>query len=362
MNEEKKLQAIRERIDQLDGEVMELISERARLAQEVAEVKMAASGAKAVFYRPEREAEVLRRISERNPGPLSGEEMARLFREIMSACLALEQPMQIAYLGPEGTYTQAAALKHFGHSVKTVSMATIDEVFREVEAGQADYGVVPVENSTEGVVSHTLDRLVNSPLKINGEVELRIHHHLMSLEGDLGSVGKIYSHRQSLGQCRKWLDTHVPTAERIDVSSNAEAARRAAREPGTAAVAGETAAELYGLKILNSNIEDHPDNTTRFLVLGRESVPASGVDKTSLLVTARNEPGALFKLLEPFARNGISMTRIESRPSRQATWEYYFFVDLEGHADQEKVSAALEELAAEAALVRVLGTYPKAVI
>jgi chorismate mutase/prephenate dehydratase len=362
MNEEKKLQAIRERIDKLDGEVMELISERARLAQDVAEVKTAAQGEKAVFYRPEREAEVLRRISERNPGPLSGEEMARLFREIMSACLALEHPMRIAYLGPQGTYTQAAALKHFGHSVKTVSMATIDEVFREVEAGQADYGVVPVENSTEGVVSHTLDRLVNSPLKINGEVELRIHHHLMSLEEDIASIRKIYSHRQSLGQCRKWLDTHVPAAERIDVSSNAEAALRAAREPATAAVAGEAAAELYGLKILNSNIEDHPDNTTRFLVLGRESVPASGADKTSLLVATRNQPGALFKLLEPLARNGISMTRIESRPSRQAMWEYYFFVDIEGHAEQENVAAAMEELAAEAALVKVLGAYPKAVL
>lgn len=358
---QEKLQALRERIDSLDEQVLALINERAALAQEVASVKRAEDG-EVVFYRPEREAQVLRRISELNRGPLSDEEAARLFREIMSACLALEQPMSIAFLGPEGTFTQAAALKHFGHSVMTRPLATIDEVFREVEAGSADYGVVPVENSTEGVVSHTLDRLLNSPLKINGEVELRIHQHLLGNTSDWGTIKRVYSHLQSLGQCRKWLDTHLPNVERISVSSNGEAARLASKEADAAAVAPEAAAELYGLKILASNIEDKPDNTTRFLVLGKNDVPPSGNDKTSLLVAARNKPGALFHLLEPFARNGLSMTRIESRPSRQAMWEYVFFVDVDGHAEDPKVAAALAELGQNASLLKILGAYPKAVI
>jgi chorismate mutase/prephenate dehydratase len=297
----------------------------------------------------------------RNKGPVSNEEMARLFREIMSACLALEQPMKIAFLGPEGTFTQAAALKHFGHSVITVPLATIDEVFREVEAGSANYGVVPVENSTEGVITHTLDRMISSPLQINGEVTLRIHQHLM---GNIAmqDIARIYSHRQSLAQCREWLDTHLPNAERIETSSNAEAARRAAKEPGCAAIGPEAAAGLYGLRLLASNVEDQPDNTTRFLVLGRNSVSPSGSDRSSLLVATRNQPGALFKLLEPFARHGVSLTRIESRPSRQAIWEYVFFVDVDGHAQDGTVAAALKEVEHEAMLFRILGSYPKAVL
>jgi chorismate mutase/prephenate dehydratase len=355
-----RLKAIRNRIDALDEQVQQLINERARLAQEVAEVKRAESG-ETVFYRPEREAQVLNAVMARNQGPLSNEEMARLFREIMSACLALEQPMKIAFLGPEGTFTQAAAIKHFGHSVSTVPMATIDEVFREVEAGSANYGVVPVENSTEGVITHTLDRMINSPLQISGEVALRIHQHLMGAVA-LEDVTRVYSHRQSLAQCRKWLDTHLPNVERIEVSSNAEAVRRAAKEPNAAAIGPEAAASLYGVKLLASNVEDQPDNTTRFLVLGRNSVSPSGADKTSLLIATRNKPGALFKLLEPFARSGVSLTRVESRPSRQAIWEYVFFVDVEGHAQDPAVAAALKELEQQALLFRVLGSYPKAVL
>lgn len=356
-----KLKSIRDRIDALDLQIQKSINERASLAQEVAEVKLA-EGEKALFYRPEREAQILNLVKQRNQGPLSDEEMARLFREIVSACLALEQPMKIAFLGPEGTFTQAAALKHFGHSVNTVSMSAIDEVFREVEAGSADYGVVPVENSTEGVINHTLDMLLNSPLKICGEVELRIHHHLMSKLDDTGKIKRIYSHRQSLAQCREWLDSHLASVERVDVSSNAEAARLAAREEGAAAVAGETAAELYGLDILQANIEDQPNNTTRFLVLGHEAVPPSGDDKTSLLVSTRNQPGALFQLLEPLARNDVSMTRIESRPSRQGMWDYVFFVDIDGHREDEQVANALRELEKEASLFKVLGSFPKAVL
>lgn len=359
--EEDKLEAVRQRIDELDTQLQTLINERASLAQEVARIKLEAGG-EAQFYRPEREAQVLRKVRERNEGPLDAEEMARLFREVMSACLALEQPMKIAFLGPEGTYTQAAALKHFGHSVATVPMAGVDEVFREVEAGAADYGVVPVENSTEGVVSHTLDRFLVSPLHVCGEVELRIHHQLLSKEEALSRITRVYSHQQSLGQCREWLDANLPTVERIELSSNAEAARRAAKEAGTAAIASEAAAEIYGLTVLAANIEDEPDNTTRFLVIGKNGTPPSGEDKTTLLISTRNEPGALFRLLEPFARNDISMSRIESRPSRRAMWDYVFFVDINGHAEEPHVAQALKELEKETTLLKILGSYPRAVL
>ena len=270
-----KLIQLRERIDQLDEQIQNLLTERARIAQEVAATKTQSEDNN--FYRAEREAQVLRKVKERNQGPLSDEEIARLFREIMSACLALEQVMTIAYFGPEGTFTQAAALKHFGHSVKTVPYGTIGDVFREVESGNASYGVVPVENSTEGVVSHTLDQFMNSPLHICGEVELRIHHHLLGNGKSTDNVKRIYSHRQSLAQCREWLETNMPGVELHDVSSNAEAAKLAAQETGVLAIAGETAAEIYGLNVLVRNIEDEPDNTTRFLVIGRRATPRSAV-------------------------------------------------------------------------------------
>lgn len=355
------LKSIRDRIDALDEQIQQLISERARCAQQVAQTKLRERG-DTEFYRAEREAEVLRRVMERNAGPLSNEEIARLFREIMSACLSLEQSMTIAFLGPEGTFTEAAALKHFGHSIETLPLTTIEEVFRAVEAGEAHYGVVPVENSTEGVENPTLDRFIQSQLKICGEVELRIHHHFMACGGTLGDVDRVYSHRQSLAQCREWLEANLAGVERVAVNSNAEAARRAAAEPGVGAIGSEVAAELYGLQVLARNIEDEPDNTTRFLVIGRRAVPPSGNDKTSLLVSTRNKPGALFRLLEPLARNAISMTRIESRPSRRGMWDYVFFVDIEGHAEDAKVAAALEELGGEAVLLKVLGSYPKAVL
>lgn len=355
-----KLLQLRDKIDQLDEQIQQLITERAKVAEDVAKAKQEAGNN--VFYRAEREAQVLRKVMERNQGPLSDEEMARLFREIMSACLALERVMKIAFLGPEGTFTQAAALKHFGHSVQTLPMTTIGDVFREVESDTASYGVVPVENSTEGVISHTLDEFMSSSLSICGEVELRIHHHLLGKVDDINDVKKVYSHRQSLAQCRKWLDTHLSNVEQIDVSSNAEAARLASKEEGAAAIAGEAAAEIYGLNTIAGNIEDEPDNTTRFLIIGQRAVPASGADKTSMLVSATNKPGALHAMLEPFASNKISMTRIESRPSRQGMWNYVFFIDIEGHIEDENVANALKELKQAASMVKVLGSYPRAVL
>ncbi|BCO30356.1 P-protein [Thiohalobacter sp. COW1] len=359
MNESDQLKAIRESIDRIDDQLLELISQRARCAQDVAQIKQAA-GEMNDFYRPDREAQILARIRELNPGPLSDDEVARLVREVMSACLALEKPLTIAYLGPEGTFTQAAALKHFGHSIRSTALGSIDLVFREVESGSAHYGVVPVENSTEGVVNHTLDMFMRSPLHICGEVQQRIELHLLGKAADTSGIKRVYSHQQSLAQCREWLDTNLLQAERIAVSSNGEAARRAAAESDSAAVASETAAELYGLNRLARNIEDEPGNTTRFLVIGKQTVAPSGRDKTSLLVSVRNEPGALYTLLAPFNEHGISMTRIESRPSRRGVWDYVFFVDIEGHAGDAQVAAALAELEQRASVLKVLGSYPRA--
>ena len=361
MTEEQQLAQIRDRIDDLDRQMQDLLNARAQAAREVAEIKLA-SGEDAVFYRPEREAMVLRMVKERNAGPLGAEAMARLFREIMSECLALELPLKIGYLGPEGTFTQAAALKHFGHAVTTVPMAAISDVFQEVESGGCHYGVVPVENSSEGVVSHTLDMFLNSPLKICGEVTLRIHHNLMGKDADLGNLKVIYSHQQSLAQCRGWLDRHLPLVERTPVGSNAEAAQRAAKAAYSAAIASATAAELYGLQVLAPNIEDEAGNTTRFLVVGEQAVPASGDDKTSLLLSTRNEAGGLYRLLAPLAEHGISMTRIESRPSRRGHWDYVFFVDINGHRDDPEVANALAALRQQAGMFKELGSYPKAVM
>jgi chorismate mutase/prephenate dehydratase len=361
MNDDAKLKSIRQRIDEIDCQLQTLINERAEAAQEVARIKLS-TNPNAEFYRPEREAVVLRKVKERNQGPLEGEEVARLFREIMSACLALEQPLKVAFLGPDGTYTQAAALKQFGHSVQTQSLNSIGDIFRDVEAGAFHYGVVPVENSTEGVVSHTLDSFLNSPLLICGEVSLRINHQLLSMERELKTVNRVYSHAQSLAQCRGWLDQHLSNAKRISVNSNAEAASLAAQHSGAAAIAGEAAGAIYQLNQLASNIEDEPGNTTRFLVIGKQDVAASGNDKTSVLFSTHNKAGGLHDMLSPFAEHGISMTRIESRPSRRGRWDYVFFVDVEGHKEDSKHSQALQKIERAATQFRVLGSYPKAVL
>ncbi len=360
MKDADGLQAVRVRIDEIDEKIQALITERAKCAEEVARQK--GHGPEVVYYRPEREAQVLRAVMVRNEGPLDDETMARHFREIMSSCLALQYPMKIAFLGPCGTFTEAAATKHFGNSVTTVPVVAIDDIFREVESGSAHYGVVPVENSIEGVVNHTLDMFMNSPLNIYGEVELRIHHNLMSCSKDLKSIKKLYVHYQAHAQCRAWLDAHLPGIDYAVVSSNAEAARCAAEDEGAAAVAGEKAAEIYALEILASNIEDEPDNTTRFLVIGNNLAQPSGKDKTSLLVSTVNNPGALHKLLKIFADGDISMTRIESRPSRRGMWDYVFFIDIEGHVQEPVVEQSLQRLQNEGYMVKVLGSYPDAVL
>ncbi|MGM0563449.1 MAG: prephenate dehydratase [Pseudomonadota bacterium] len=361
MSDSRELQTIREEIDALDLEIQRLINRRAECAMRVAGIKRDVEGSDQ-FYRPEREAQVLQTVVDRNEGPLAGETVARLFREIMSACLALEEPMTVAYLGPEGTFTQAAAIKHFGHGVNAAPLSAIDDIFRDVESGSVHYGVVPVENSTEGVVTHTLDTFINSPLKISGEVALRIHHNLLNRSGELQGIRRVCAHQQALAQCREWLDEHLPGVERVAVSSNAEAARLASDDDSLAAIASDIAAELYQLEAAARNIEDEPDNTTRFLVIGRDDVPPSGNDKTSIMVSMRNEPGALAKLLQPLAEQGVDMTRIESRPSRRGNWEYVFFLDLLGHQSEAPVQKALEVIRSEAAVLKILGSYPRAVL
>lgn len=357
------LEVLRQQIDAIDEQIQRLIADRANLARKVAVVK-GGKGSAVDFYRPEREVAVLRAVVERNQGPLTDEEMVRLFREIMSACLAQEEPMKVGYLGPEGTFSQSAVFKYFGHSVRALPLGMIDEVFHEVESGAADFGVVPIENSTEGTVNHTLDMFLTSPLKICGEVEMRISQHLMGAMTSLDHVLRVCAHPQSLAQCRGWLKEYLPQAELHPASSNAEGARRARDEVGTAAIAGDTAAEVYGLTKLVTDIEDRPDNTTRFLVIGRKLLTASGQDKTTLLLSTKDtdDAGALQKLLEPLAESQINMSRIESRPSRQRKWHYVFFLDIDGHADDRRVAPALAKLRKRAQLFRILGSYPKAVL
>lgn len=359
--DKKLLETFRQEIDSIDRQLMQLISERAELAQKVAAVK-AAGQDEANFYRPDREANILKYVLEHNKGPLSNEEMARLVREIMSACLALEQRLQVAFLGPAGTFTEEAAYKHFGHSIRTLSANSIDDVFREVESDSADYGIVPIENSTQGIVNSTLDMFLESTLNIVGEVELRVHQHLLSSVEKLSEIQVLYSHQQSLAQCKKWLETNLPGVKRVPVSSNADAAQRAFNEPYAAAIASETAAQEYNLAIHKNNIEDSPDNTTRFLIIGKQQVQQTGDDKTTLLISAPNKPGALYNLLQPLAKNDVSMTRIESRPSHCVNWEYVFFLDLEGHIENAAIKSSLEELKAEADLLKVLGSYPRAAL
>ncbi len=358
---DKKLGELRARIDDIDKQLLQLISNRAECAREVAKVKKEAG--ENAFYRPEREAQILRSVLEKNSGPLDSEEMARLFREIMSACLALEEPVKVAYLGPEGTFTQQAALKHFGKSAVTLPMAAIDDVFREVIAGAAEYGVVPVENSTEGVVNSTLDSFLDSNVYISGEVELRIHQHfLIGPNTGEENITRVYSHAQSLAQCRQWLDAHYPSIERVAVSSNAEAAKYVTGEWNSAAIAGDMAAEMFGLTKLREKIEDRPDNSTRFFIIGRNRVPPSGDDKTSIIATTHNHPGALHDLLLPFHDARIDLTRIETRPSRTTKWNYVFFIDFKGHCDDPAVEKVLEQVRSQVADVKLLGSYPKGVL
>ncbi|CTP85413.1 prephenate dehydratase [Xanthomonas graminis] len=352
---------VRAKIDEIDRTIQALIAERAQFAHQVGKAKGKLAAA-VDYYRPEREAQVLRMVVDRNQGPLSDEVLVHVFREIMSACLAQQEPLKIGYLGPEGTFSQQAVLKHFGRSAVGLPMATIEEVFQEVENGNADFGVVPVENSGQGTIQVTLDMFLTSNLKICGETELRVHQYLLSRNGRLDAIERIYAHPQSFAQTAGWLRAHLPKVEKIPVSSNAEGARRARNAEDAAAIGGESAAHVYALKkVIMKSIEDDDDNTTRFLVIGRQIFPPSGHDRTSVLVFIHDKPGALFDVLSPFARHGISMNRIESRPSHQAKWEYGFFIDLAGHVEDESMKQALAELKAHSAQIKVLGSYPVAV-
>ncbi len=352
------LQTLRQRIDAIDDQLLHLLSERAAIAMDVAHAKAPGSP----LYRPEREATILRRIQTANTGPLAGDAVARIFREVISNCMALEQPLVIAFLGPEGTFSHAAAAKHFGSAPTFEPHPTIDEVFRVVEAGTANYAVVPVVNSTEGFVGRTLDLSISSPLKVCAEIDFRVQQHLMSREDSLDKITKVYSHSQSLAQTANWLARNLPTAQRVPVASNAEAARLAAETPCSAAIAGELAAQRYDVPILFRNIEDSPNNTTRFWVLGTQDVAASGKDKTSLILSAPNKPGAVVDIIEPLKRHGVSMTHFESRPSPDRLWEYYFFIDVEGHLTDEPVARALTDVRQASSYFKVVGSYPAAVV
>ena len=353
---------LRDKIDALDLEIQQHLNRRAQLAQEVARVKLAAAQTsdQIVFYRPEREAQLLRKVMERNTGPLDDQTVARLFREIMSACLALEKTLSVAYLGPVGTFTHAAALRHFGQSAHCLPVASIVEVFRQVELGEVEYGVVPVENSTEGMVNQTLDCLIHTPLKVCGEVTLRIRHHLL-VQKDVkpDQVKCIYSHQQSLAQCQKWLERFWPQATQTQVSSTAEAAQRSQNDPQSAAIAGDMAMEQYGLTALATCIEDQPNNRTRFLAISQQNLPSSGDDKTSVLIYTKNKPGSLYRALEPFHNHGINLTHIETRPSpSRGDWSYVFFVDFNGHKDSLEVQKLLTDVAKNVLDLKSLGSYP----
>jgi chorismate mutase / prephenate dehydratase len=348
------LLALRGRIDAIDDEVLRLLNERARLAQDIGHLK------NGIVYKPEREAQVVRRMQAANPGPLPAESVSVLYKEIMSACRALEQPLTIAYLGPVGTFSEAAAIKHFGHAAIGLPCASIDDAFRAVERGEAHYGVTPVENSTEGAVNRTLDLLLPSPLHICGEIMLRVRQHLMRRGAGLDGIEVVYSHAQSLGQCHEWLNRMLPGVRTIRVTSNGEAARMASENPATAAIAGELAAERYGLDIVARDIEDEPNNTTRFLVLGREQTAPSGRDKTSIALSARNRPGALLDLLAPLAEHDIGLTKLESRPARNGAWEYVFYMDIEGHRADAGIQAALKQIEEHCSFIKILGAYPVA--
>jgi chorismate mutase/prephenate dehydratase len=347
--------SLRGEIDRIDDELAALIQRRAGLAVKIGELKGGAP-----VYRPEREAEILRRLSAKS-GALPAERLAAVFREIISACRGLEQAIRVSYLGPEGTFSEQAVRKHFGRAVEALPAASVDEAFRRCESGAVQFTVVPVENSTEGAVGRTLDLLLATPLRICGEVELRVQQNLLS-RTDLSSIRKIYSHAQSLAQCNAWLNQNLPGVERVPVTSNAEAAKRAAEEPGAGAVAGEAAAERYGLSVLARAIEDDANNTTRFLVLGALDPAPTGRDRTSLVMSAENKPGAVHALLTPLAEHRVSMTRIESRPSRakSARWEYVFFIDVEGHEKDPAVAKALAALRDKTSFLKILGSYPAA--
>jgi chorismate mutase/prephenate dehydratase len=352
-----RLKPLREAIDGVDRRIVELLNERARLATEVGRIKQETA---APVYRPEREAQVLERVAQLSQGPLEAAQIHSVYREVIAACRGLERPIAVSYLGPAGTFSELALRKQFGSGVTAEPCGSIDEVVRNVEAGTTDYGIVPIENSTEGAVARTLDLLLATPLSIIAEVPLPVHHNLLTRTGDLRGVRRICAHSQALAQCASWLSQHCPTLEHGAVSSNAEAARRAAEDASVAAIAGENAAAQYGLQIVAAHIEDDPANRTRFVVLARQRTSPSGRDKTSLILSVPNKAGAVYQMLTPLARHGVSMSRFESRRARGGAWEYWFYVDVEGHEADPKIAVALAELRDSCGFYKSLGSYPVA--
>jgi chorismate mutase/prephenate dehydratase len=355
----KTLPELRTLIDAVDSELLTLLNRRAALANEVGEIKRAEGS---TVFRPEREAQVINGLQSANPGPLKSSNVATIWREIMSACRALEAPQRVAYLGPAGTFSEEAAVRFFGSSIVHVPCASFDEVFRAATAGTADFGVVPVENNTEGVVTRSLDLFLNSPLHIVGETSLLVRHNLLRLSNTLEGITAVYAHPQALAQCQNWLNTHLPHAERHAASSNAEGARLASTNPAWAGIASERAGGEFGLHVAAHAIQDDAFNRTRFVVVclpqTLQAPEASGKDCISLIVSVPNRPGAVHDLLVPLKTHGVSMTRFESRPARSGQWEYYFYIDLQGHPSQAHVKAALTELQQLCAFYKVLGTYP----
>ena len=357
----QSLDHLRRAIDAVDDEVLALLNRRAGLAAEVGQLK-AAAAPEALFHAPKREREILARLEGENGGPFPDAAVRTIFQEIMSACLSLEKPLRVAFLGPEGTFTHLAARHQFGGSSQSLPQGTIQAVFQAVERGRADYGVVPVENATEGSVDTTLDAFLDSPLRICAEILLPVDQALLLRpELDLSAVRRVYSHPQALGQCRRWLEAHLPQADRIEAPSTSEAARLAREDAEGAAVASELAAELFGLKVAETKIQDLAANATRFLVLGPKGAEPSGRDRTTLLAMAQDGPGALLRLLEPLARRGLNLSRIQSRPTRRKLWEYAFFLDVEGHAEDPLLAEALVEVQSACASMKILGSYPQAV-
>lgn len=350
-----KLTPLRIKIDAIDAQILSLLNDRARLAQEVGHVK---AETRAPVFRPEREAQILRGVAERNPGPLKSHDLQTIYREIMSACRALEKRVVVAYLGPAGTFSEQAVYQQFGGAVDGLPCVSIDEVFRATEAGTADFGVVPVENSSEGAINRTLDLMLATTALISGEVAISVHHSLMSKTGAMDGVTVVCAHSQALAQCQGWLNQHYPQLERRAVASNAEAALMASNDATIAAIASEMAGEQYQLGVVQAHIQDDPHNRTRFAIIGHLQTNPSGLDKTSLVLAVPNKAGAVYDMLAPLATNGVSMTRFESRPARIGTWDYYFYVDIEGHVFDPAVAKALEELRDNAAFFKVLGSYP----
>lgn len=355
----QQLTTLRQQIDAIDQQILQLINQRAAIAIQVGQAKRDA-GILNDFYRPEREAQILSSLLEKNPGPLSVAQTTTIFRALLTACLSLQQPLKVAYLGPAGTYSQAAVYQHFGVDTTTLPVVQISQVFREVEAEHAHYGVVPIENSTNGIVTATLDALIQASVHICGEVVINIEHHLLSKSADSNSIKRVYAHEQALAQCRHWLAQNLPSCELIAVSSNGAAAQLAATETDAAAIAGDLAAEYYQLQKIHSNIQDNPLNKTRFLIVGKQKVAPSGYDKTSLLFSTPHTPGALIDLIQPFADNGVNLSLIESRPYRSRDWSYVFFIDIDGHREDQPVKQALDCLMAKSIMLTVLGSYPKA--